>query len=80
MDKIVKKWRKKRFYKSPNASNLCKKLVLDGFNNILQNEKIWSKEFREISFFYCVKMAKIDKKWREKDFVRTKRPKTYAVS
>ena len=28
--------------------NLCKMLVLDAFYNILRNERIWSKEFREI--------------------------------
>ena len=30
-------------------SNLCKKLVLDAFYNILRNEHIWWKKFRETS-------------------------------
>ena len=52
--------------KSLRAKNLVKKLVLDAIYSILQKERICLKEFREISFFYCVKITKLARKWRKK--------------
>ena len=48
--------------------NLCKKLALDAFYNILQNEQIRSKEFREI-LILVRQNRQISQKLRNKEFI-----------